>query len=99
MIRCLVNKSLEFSKGSEKAKTVVGFCQLPNWVVKDPFFKAAVKEGSVKPFEGTSDKIQEQILKDEEKATALKAEIAELETKKISLSNKAKSQAKESTKK
>jgi len=85
MIKVLATKSLEFSNGSEKAKTVIGFCSLPNWVQKDPYFKAAVLEGSIKTFESTSDKALEDIKKDEEKAAALKAEIEELEAKKAAL--------------
>ena len=85
MVRVLANKALEFSDGSEKAKTVIGFCQLPDWVNKDPYFKAAILDGSLKAFEGSSDKTQEDMLKDEERAATLKAEIAELEAKKAIL--------------
>jgi hypothetical protein len=88
MIKCLANRALEFSNGVDKAATKVGFCELPDWAAKTPYFKAALLDGSIKAFESNSDKANEDLLKDEEKAAKLKEEIAELEKKKASLESK-----------
>lgn len=80
MVKCLVERCLEFSNGEETVNTKIGFNELPNWVEKHPYFLAACKDGSIKAFEGSSAK-SEEVAADAEKAKALKAEIAELEEK------------------
>jgi hypothetical protein len=85
MIRCLANRALEFTDGKDKAATKIGFCELPDWAGKTPYFKAALLDGSIKSFESNTDKANEDLLKDEERAAKLKEEIAELEKKKALL--------------
>jgi seryl-tRNA synthetase len=80
-IRCLANRSLEFVNGSERAKTTIGFCELPNWVGENPYFVAAVKDGSIKEFTGSSDRTVEDLTKESERRQALLVEIEELEEK------------------
>jgi hypothetical protein len=81
VIKCLASRSLEFVNGSEKAKTVIGFCELPNWAGESPYFLAAVKDGSIKEFTGSSDKAMEDLTKESERKQALLSEIGELEDK------------------
>lgn len=82
MINVLADKALEFTHPedkNEKASTVVGFCTLPDWVENTKFFQLAKGEGSIKPFQGTSDKAMEDVLKLQEKdeeIAKLKAELA-----------------------
>jgi hypothetical protein len=78
-IKCLASRSLAFENGNEKAKTVIGFCELPNWVGENPYFLAAVKDGSIKEFTGSSDKSMEDLTKENERKQELLQEIAELE--------------------
>lgn len=60
-------------------KTKIGFCELPDWVEKTNYYKAAILDGSLKPFQNSAS--SEQVLKDQEKAQALKDEIKALEEK------------------
>jgi hypothetical protein len=86
MLKVLADKVLAFTRGEKDAKgneiehkTQIGFCELPDWVAETPFFKLAKLDGSVKGF--TSILEGDEALKDQEKAAALRAEIAELEEK------------------
>jgi hypothetical protein len=88
MIKCLANRALEFSNGVDKATTKVGFCELPDWAGKTPYFRAAILDGSIKAFDSNTDKANEDLLKDEERAAKLREEIAGLEEKKASLESK-----------
>ena len=89
MINCLANKILEFKNENEKAKTIIGFCQLPDWVQIDLYFKAAIMDGSIKTFQGSSNSVMENVLKLEEKAAKLRDETKVLEEQK-ELSNTSK---------
>lgn len=86
MIKVLADKVLAFDRGERNgdgvlvvAKTKVGFCELPDWAAKTDYFKAAVADGSIKAFQEASE--SENVLKEQEKLAALKAEIAALEEK------------------
>jgi len=86
MIKVLANKVLAFSQGEKdskgnliRVKTVVGFCELPNWVEKDPYFIAAKKDKSILAVGSSSE--SETVLKEMEKLEALRSEIAVLEEK------------------
>ena len=70
-MNCFANKVLEFSNGSETAKTELGFSTLPDWCEKHPYFQAAVGDGSIKTY-GTS------TFSEAEKIAALEAENANL---------------------
>ena len=80
------NKTFLFRADNDKLTHVVkpGFGSAPDWVEKTELYHDAVADGSIKPFESTSDKAMEQVLKDEEKAeyerkiARLEAELAEM---------------------
>ena len=78
-IKCLANKVLEFKRDNEKVKTTLGFCELPNWVASTRYYKLAVVGGSIKPFDGQT--TDEEVLKENEKVEALRAEYKALEEK------------------
>ena len=84
MIKVLADKVLAFDRGEKdgdgqvvRVTTKIGFCELPDWVAETDYFKLATLDGSVKSFISSRD--DEAVLKDQEKAAALKAEIAALE--------------------
>jgi hypothetical protein len=86
MIKVLADKVLGFHNGDRDKngnliihKTKIGFCELPDWVEKTPYFQAAIKDGSLKPFQSSSQ--SEEVLKEQEKLQALRDEIKELEEK------------------
>jgi hypothetical protein len=81
MIKVLANAVREFDRGEEKVKTSIGFCELPNWVGEHPYFEMCKKEGSIRSFESVDSPKLEEMVKDQERAEALKREIAELEEK------------------
>lgn len=90
-IKVLADKVLEFDRGELDGKgklitvrTKIGFNELPDWVGKTDYYKAAAKEGSLKSF--TSASQSEEVLKEQEKLAALKAEVAALEEKRDLLS-------------
>lgn len=90
MIKVLADKILAFDRGEKDkkghlvtVKTKIGFCELPDWAAETDYFKAAIAEGSLKPFQSSGD--SEAVLKAQEKLTALKAEIADLEEKKMAM--------------
>ena len=85
-VKVLADKVLAFDRGEfdrngilVTVRTKIGFNELPDWVEKTDYFKAAVKDGSLKPF--TSAAQSEEVLKEQEKLAAIKAEIAALEEK------------------
>jgi len=85
-MKVLADKVLGFHNGEldkqgnlEIHRTTIGFCELPDWVAKDNYFKLAKADGSIKPFQNSAS--SEQVLKDQEKAQALKDEIKSLEEK------------------
>jgi hypothetical protein len=87
MIRVLADKVLGFDNGEKDShgnlkihKTKIGFCELPDWVAKNEYYKKAIKDGSLKPFEKSSQ--SEEVLKGQEKLEALRQEIKALEEKK-----------------
>lgn len=87
MIKVLADKVLGFHNGDRDNhgnlivhKTKIGFCELPDWVEKTHYFQAAVKDGSIKPFEAPKE--SEAILKEQERLQAIKDEIKALEEKK-----------------
>lgn len=80
MIKVLANKILGFHNGEldkqgnlEIHRTAIGFCELPDWVAKTDYYKLAIADGSLKPFENSAS--SEQVLKDQEKLQAIKDEI------------------------
>jgi hypothetical protein len=79
MIKALANRVMEFENGLEIAKTTIGFCELPNWVAQTAYYKMGVVDGSIKPFDTTSSKVQEDILKEEELLQTLRNERTALE--------------------
>lgn len=86
MIKVLADKILGFHNGDVDKngnliihKTKIGFCELPDWVEETPYFKMAIKDGSLKPFQQSSQ--SEEVLKEQEKLQALKDEIKSLEEK------------------
>lgn len=86
MIKVLADKVLGFHNGDLDAqgnliihKTKIGFCELPDWVKKTDYYKLAIADGSLKPFQNSAS--SEDVLKDQEKAKALKDEIKALEEK------------------
>jgi hypothetical protein len=86
MLKVLADKVLAFTRGEKdgegheiEVKTKIGFCDLPDWVAETSFFKLAKLDGSVKGFTSVAE--GDQALKDQEKATALREEIAALEEK------------------
>ena len=81
MIRCLAEQKLEFSNGTEKAQTKLGFCELPNWVGETPYFQAAERQGLIRAFEGNNPQTSEEVLKAAEQLAAIKAEIKAAEEK------------------
>jgi len=61
VIKVLSDKVFSFDQGERddhgaliRVKTVIGFNDLPEWVGKTDLYKAAVKEGSIKPFESNT---------------------------------------------
>ncbi|OOM73993.1 hypothetical protein CLPUN_42310 [Clostridium puniceum] len=86
MIKVLADKVLGFHNGDQDEKgnliicrTKIGFCELPDWVAKSAYYKAAILDGSLRPFENSAS--SEEVLKDQEKLQALKDEIKALEEK------------------
>lgn len=107
MINVLADKSLEFvhpEDKSLKAQTTIGFCSLPDWVEDTNFYRLALKDGCIKPFQGTSDKAMEDVLKLKEKdeeIAKLKAELAaakKAETARLKAEAKRAKETKEETK-
>lgn len=87
MIKVLADKVLGFHNGEKDShgnliihKTKIGFCELPDWVEKTKYYKAAIKDGSLKPFKNSM--YSEEVLKEQEKLQALREEIKALEEKK-----------------
>lgn len=85
-IKVLADKVLAFDRGEKdregqliRVKTNIGFCELPDWVAKTDYFKAATADGSLKAF--TSPGEPEALLKAQEKLAALNAEIFAMEEK------------------
>ena len=78
MIKCLANKIIEFSNGTDKVRTAIGFCELPSWVENQNYFSLAVMDGSIKPFTGTSSAKQEDLIKETEEIDKLKFQQTEL---------------------
>lgn len=91
MINLLADRVLEFERDrarTETAKTSIGFCSLPDWVAETDYFQLAKKAGIIKPFEGSSDKAMENVLKEKEyqdKIKELEARLAESEEQKAIL--------------
>lgn len=86
MIKVLADKVLGFHNGDLDSKgnliivkTKIGFCELPDWVAETDYFKAATKDGSLRPFESANS--SEAVLKEQEKLQALRDEIKALEEK------------------
>ncbi|MDQ7094208.1 hypothetical protein REC12_11470 [Desulfosporosinus sp. PR] len=86
MIKVLANKVLAFNCGEKDAKgniirhcTKVGFCELPDWVEKDPYFQAAITDKSILSVGASSE--SESVLKEMERLEALKAEVKAMEEK------------------
>ena len=87
MIKVLSDKILGFHNGDLDKngnlvihKTKIGFCELPDWVEKTNYYKAAIIDGSLKPFQNSAS--SEEVLKEQEKLQALRDEIKALEEKK-----------------
>ena len=86
MIKVLADKILGFHNGDKDKngnliihKTKIGFCELPDWVEKTNYYKAAIKDGSLKPFQNSAS--SEEVLKEQEKLKALRDEVKSLEEK------------------
>ncbi|WP_297428662.1 hypothetical protein [Clostridium sp.] len=91
MIKVLADKVLGFHNGDVDKngnliihKTKIGFCELPDWVEKTDYYKAAIADGSLKPFQNSAS--SEEVLKEQERFQALRDEIKSLEEKKELLS-------------
>ena len=91
MIKVLADKILGFHNGDLDKngnlvihKTKIGFCELPDWVEETNYYKAAITDGSLKPFQNSAS--SEEVLKEQEKLQAIKDEIKALEEKKELLS-------------
>lgn len=80
MIKMLANKVLEFEREGEKAKTKIGFCELPNWVGETPLYKLAVLSADITAFSDNSGN-DEEALKLQEKKASLEDEVKSLEEK------------------
>ena len=90
MIKVLADCCLEFDRGEKDGKgqliverTFIGFCELPDWVGKNDYFKMAVTAGKIKPFKAAAE--SGAVQKEAEKLAALKAQVAELEERKKQL--------------
>lgn len=81
MLRALANRVLEFSNGTDTVKTNIGFNELPDWVAETPFYKMAVVGGELRPFEGSSPKESEEMIKAKETLEELQRQHAELQEK------------------
>ena len=86
MIKVLADKVLGFHNGELDKngnlvihKTKIGFCELPDWVEETQYYKAAINDGSLKPFQNSAS--DEEVLKEQEKLQALRDEIKALEEK------------------
>ena len=86
MIKVLSDKILGFHNGDLDKngnlvihKTKIGFCELPDWVEKTNYYKLAIADGTLKPFQNSAS--SEEVLKGQEKLQALKDEIKALEEK------------------
>lgn len=86
MIKVLADKVLGFHNGDKDKKgnliihkTKIGFCELPDWVKKTKYYKDAIADGSLKPFQNATS--SEDVLKEQEKLKALRDEIKSLEEK------------------
>lgn len=86
-IKVLADKVLAFQNGERDKKgnlvmhkTKIGFSELPDWVAKTPYYKAAILDGSLKPF--TNPQSDEKILKAQETLKKLNEEIKAAEEKK-----------------
>jgi len=91
MVKVLADKILGFHNGDVDKngnliihKTKIGFCELPDWVEETNYYKAAITDGSLKPFQNSAS--SEEVLKEQEKLQAIKDEIKALEEKKELLS-------------
>ncbi len=80
MIKVLADRCLSFDRGEKDnsgrlitAKTTIGFCELPDWVADDDYFKMAKKAGILKPFTASGE--SEAVLKESERLAAIRAEI------------------------
>lgn len=85
-IKILADKVLAFDRGEKDrdgqvvtVRTSIGFCELPDWVAKTDYFKAATKDGSLKAFTAAGE--SENVLKEQEKLAAIRAEIKAMEEK------------------
>ena len=65
-IKALASQTLAFSDGQTEVVAHLGFCELPDWVGDTDLFKAAVADGSLKPFGSSGE--SEAILKEVEEA-------------------------------
>jgi hypothetical protein len=90
MLKIIANKTLAFDRGEKdregrllREKTKVGYCELPEWVADTTYFKAAVKDGSLKYFAYSSE--GDSVQKEMEKLAKLKEEIRALEERKEAL--------------
>jgi hypothetical protein len=93
MIKVFSNRKLAFNRGEKDSKgnlvrviAPVGFGELPDWVENDSYFQLALKDGTIKQYTSTAE--SKQIETESEKLSALRAEVAELEAKKLALSQK-----------
>lgn len=91
MLKVLSNKVFSFSRGERDSrghllrnKTIIGFCDLPDWVADTDLYKMAVKEGSIQPVNAMSK--SENYVKANEEIEALRAEIEDLKQQKLLLS-------------
>jgi hypothetical protein len=80
VMKVFSNRTFLFRADNDNLTHVVkpGFGSAPDWVEKTELYQAAIADGSIKPFESSSDKAMEQVLKDEEKA-AYERKIADLQ--------------------
>jgi hypothetical protein len=92
MIKVLSDKVFAFDRGEKNAKgqlirykTVIGFCELPDWVADTDLFKLATKEGSLKPF---SDSSKDEVKLKEQENEQLKKKLAALEEENLLLKGK-----------
>jgi hypothetical protein len=87
VIKVLANRVVNFEDGEVdrhgqkvRVSTAIGFCELPDWVEKTPYYKMAIKDGVLQTFTASSE--SEQVQKLNEQAEALKKEIRMLEEQK-----------------
>ena len=81
MIKCLSDRVFQFGEGKQVVETKIGFCELPDWVEKDDYFKMVVENKLLRPFNGSETVLPEKIAASEERVKALDIEILTLEDK------------------